>query len=316
MAKKTARKPIYPVASLTVSRERFCSLLSEQINRGNGLLKKKVSVVNTVVGYDYFSGRNTSERVVYNEQEEEGFVNDYRRWNDRNKSIYRSSFSNPESIYYHEYESLDGHIWGSDSVTEYKEKIRRFINHMQSDIERCDLMSCSVEESPDGIVEEKQWKQSGDVFIVHGHNNEIKQAVARVVEKLGLTPVILHEQPNGGKTIIDKFETNAGRIGFAIIILSADDLGASVRDLVGLSNEEARSIMEKRARQNVVFEMGFFAGRIGRSHLLFLLQDGVTKPGDLDGIVYTKYDDGGAWKFELVKELRNSGYPVSADSLL
>ena len=190
------------------------------------------------------------------------------------------------------------------------------MNHMQGDIERSDLMQCSVETQSPVAVSSKLQELSHDIFIVHGHNEEMKQAVARTVSQLGLNPIILHEQPNGGKTIIEKFECNAERINFAIILLSADDLAASARDLKDVNDDEIRRHLEKRARQNVVFEMGYFTGKLGRANVFFLLQDGVLKPGDLDGIVYTPYDNAKAWRFELVKELKNASYKVSADSLL
>jgi predicted nucleotide-binding protein len=152
--------------------------------------------------------------------------------------------------------------------------------------------------------------------MVHGHNEEMKQTVARVVTKLGLNPIILHEQANEGRTIIDKFETNAENIQFAIILLSGDDLATSIRNMEGVKDEEIKSKLEKRARQNVVFEMGYFAGKLGRNRLFYLLQDGVAKPGDLDGLVYTPYDTVGAWKFSLVKELKACGYNVDANNVL
>ena len=133
---------------------------------------------------------------------------------------------------------------------------------------------------------------------------------------LGLNPIILHEQPNAGKTIIEKFESNAKKINFAVILLSADDMAASVRELEGLRDQDVKSKLALRARENVVFEMGYFAGKLNRSNVFFLLQEGVSKPGDLDGIVYTAYDAGGAWRLELVKELKVAGYSVSADALL
>lgn len=142
------------------------------------------------------------------------------------------------------------------------------------------------------------------------------QTVARIVSNLGFKPIILHEQPNGGKTIIEKFESNAESINFAIILLSADDLAASVRDLNGVKDEDISHHLEKRARHNVVFEMGYSAGKLGCSNVFFLLQDEVAKPGDLDGIVYTVYDKAHAWLFELVKELKNAGYKASADQVL
>ena len=144
----------------------------------------------------------------------------------------------------------------------------------------------------------------------------MKQVVARTISKLGLNPIILHEQPNAGKTIIEKFESNAQKINFAVILLSADDMAASVRELTGVRDEDIKSKLVLRARENVVFEMGYFAGKLNRTNIFFLLQEGVSKPGDLDGIFYTAYDVGGAWRFELVKELKVAGYFVSADALL
>lgn len=66
--------------------------------------------------------------------------------------------------------------------------------------------------------------QSNEIFIVHGHDNEMKLDVARTITNLGLHPIILHEQPNGGKTIMEKFEANALAVNFAIILLSPDDM--------------------------------------------------------------------------------------------
>lgn len=146
---------------------------------------------------------------------------------------------------------------------------------------------------------------SNKVFIVHGHNNLIKEKTARTLEKLGLEAIILHEQADGGKTIIEKFENNAISVGFAIILLTDDDEGKAKEEVD----------YRKRARQNVIFEMGYFMGKLGRERVLLLLDKGVEKPGDLDGIVYTPIDEHDAWKIKLVKEMKSVGYSISADDL-
>jgi predicted nucleotide-binding protein len=165
---------------------------------------------------------------------------------------------------------------------------------------------------------DKMEELSNRIFIVHGHNELMKQHVARTVSELGLKPIILHEQPNGGKTIIEKFLSNAEKSGFAVILLSADDLGISKRDKekAGKEGKQTDDVLSNRARQNVVFEMGCFIGLLGRPNVFLLLEESVEKPGDLDGIVYNTYDKNGAWRFDLVKEMKNCGYNVSADSLL
>lgn len=143
------------------------------------------------------------------------------------------------------------------------------------------------------------------VFIVHGHNDVVKQTVARTLEKLNLNPIILAEQPDKGRTVIEKFESEGNDVGFAVVLLTADDKGRK---------NYARK-MQDRARQNVVFEMGYFMGRLGRERVFLLLQEGVEEPSDLKGVVYTPLDKDGYWKYRLVKELQEQGYDVSSDSL-
>ena len=320
MAKKKVEKPVYPESPLKISREKFCELLSEQIERGKELLTIEVpqkAQPNSYYGYGTWGGVSRStDSVEYDDAAKADFVAKYSKWNDRNKTIYRTSFEVAESIYLHDYEIHIWQIWGSDIIKEYKEEIQRLMNHMQGDIERADLMQCSVANQTPIAISAGSQELSRDIFIVHGHNEEMKQTVARTVSQLGLNPIILHEQPNGGKTIIEKFERNAEHINFAIILLSADDLAASVIDLNGVQDKDLRPHLKMRARQNVVFEMGYFTGKLGRSNVFLLLQDGVAKPGDLDGIVYTAYDTARAWRFELVKELKAAGYKVSADAIL
>ena len=61
-------------------------------------------------------------------------------------------------------------------------------------------------------------QDNNKIFIVHGHNEALKQEVARLVEKQGLEAIILSEQANRGKTIIEKFEEHSD-VGAAICLL-------------------------------------------------------------------------------------------------
>ena len=103
---------------------------------------------------------------------------------------------------------------------------------------------------------------STDVFIVHGHDNEAKQEVARFIEKLNINAVILHEQPNKGRTVIEKLVEESHTAGYAIILLTPDDVGY----VKGTEKQE-----EFRSRQNVVLELGYFIGKIGRENICVLL---------------------------------------------
>jgi len=148
---------------------------------------------------------------------------------------------------------------------------------------------------------------SSRVFVVHGHDNEMKESVARIISKLGLDPIILHEQASKGRTVIEKFEQNA-EVGFAVVLLSPDDYAYPKS-----KNQETAKL---RARQNVVLELGYFVGRIGRNRVLALKRGDIELPSDLVGLVYTSYDDAGHWKVELVRELKECGYNVDANAIV
>lgn len=141
------------------------------------------------------------------------------------------------------------------------------------------------------------------VFIVHGHDGELKHAVARMIEKQdNLKAIILSEQINPGKTIIEKIEENSDVAG-AICLFTADDLGRAKAD-----TEE-----KPRARQNVVFEAGYFMGKLGRDHVVMICEDGVEIPGDLSGVVYTGKNH---WEVEMLKALKVMGYNIDMNKLL
>jgi len=143
------------------------------------------------------------------------------------------------------------------------------------------------------------------IFVVHGYNNEIKLDVARTLEKLDLEPIILHEKPNLGRTLINKF-TDYSEVDFAIVIISADDFGYSKKD--GELNKRLRP------RQNVVFELGYFIAKLGIEKVFPLVEDKeIENPGDFDGVVYVPYN--GGWKNQLVLDLKALGYIIDANKL-
>jgi hypothetical protein len=146
------------------------------------------------------------------------------------------------------------------------------------------------------------------IFIVHGQDGPAKVEVARLIERAGLNAVILHEQPNQGRTVAEKLEDHGGAAGFAVVILTPDDVGGPDKDH-----------LQPRARQNVVGELFWFAGKLGRSRVCALMKGKVEIPSDFAGVVYTGMDDRGAWKGELLKELEAGRLPcelVKGDGLI
>ncbi|HWQ91302.1 MAG TPA: nucleotide-binding protein [Clostridia bacterium] len=148
---------------------------------------------------------------------------------------------------------------------------------------------------------------SKGVFIVHGRDNGAKDTVARFVEKLGLEVVILHEKPSRGRPILEKFMDHAQEAGYAIVIMTPDDKG-------GLATEPADNY-SFRARQNVVFELGFFLAQLGRGKVCALYSPGVEIPSDYKGVGYLELDAKGAWRAELAKEIRAAGIEINLKAL-
>lgn len=144
------------------------------------------------------------------------------------------------------------------------------------------------------------------VFIVHGHDNEAKETVARFIERLSLVPVILHEQPNSGRTVIEKFEVFSD-VGFAVVLLTPDDVGASLKDQKSLN---------PRARQNVILELGYFMGKLSRFRVCALYKHGVEIPSDYQGVFYIELDSAGGWKKKLAQELVEANFSIDLDGLL
>ncbi len=141
------------------------------------------------------------------------------------------------------------------------------------------------------------------IFIIHGHDQGTKHTVARFLSRLGLEPVILHEQADMGRTIMEKFEEHAEDARCAVAILTADDIATAK------TNPQER---EFRARQNVILELGFFVGKLGRGRTFALVEKGVTLPSDIHGLIYIPLD-GGDWQLGLVRELRAAGVEVDAN---
>jgi predicted nucleotide-binding protein len=143
--------------------------------------------------------------------------------------------------------------------------------------------------------------ESGPIFLVHGHSRAILYETVRVVERAtGREVVVLREQPNAGRTILEKFEKHAAGAAYAVVLLTADDEGGPT------SGADRRP----RGRQNVIFELGFFFGKLGRDRVAVLLDEGVEEPSDINGLTYISLDSGGAWKQSLARELASANIDV------
>jgi predicted nucleotide-binding protein len=139
---------------------------------------------------------------------------------------------------------------------------------------------------------------SRKVFVVHGHDEAAREKIARFLEQLGFEPIILHEQASRGRTVIEKVEAHSD-VGFAVVLLTPDDEGC-----------EKGGTPRPRARQNVVLELGYFLGHLGRTHVCALKRGEVEIPSDFEGVVYVNFDNSDGWKQALGKELQTANFTI------
>lgn len=174
-----------------------------------------------------------------------------------------------------------------------------------------DITKSVFEEAKKNVIPQKKSLKKNTindfskVFIVHGHDELAKIEVARFIEKLGFEAIILSEQANEGKTIIEKIEEYSD-VDFGIVLYTPCDVGS----------EKDTNDFKPRARQNVVFEHGYLIGKLGREKVHALKKDNVETPNDISGIVYTEMDSGKAWQIAIAKEMKKVGYDIDFNKIM
>lgn len=235
----------------------------------------------------------------------------FKKWH-RDTQVALEYIFGPESRHVKDFNNIRFFLGAVSNLTPRTEFQKAYVVGLDSATAILESMISEVaqywdEEHPiDVKAGRKSHSKSSDhrkVFIVHGHDQGVKEAVARFITKIGLVPVILHEQPNEGRTVIEKFE-DFSDVPYAIALLTPDDIGASVKDPENLRD---------RARQNVLFEFGFFIGLLGRRNVCGLVRGDLDLPSDYGGVLYVPYDEADGWKLPLVKELKAAGFDVDAN---
>jgi hypothetical protein len=181
-------------------------------------------------------------------------------------------------------------------VKYFQEDVESRITVLQSILARLDLIPESF--GPPSAAPPGDDRGRRDVFVIHGRDEAAKNAIAEFLRKVGLNPIILHEQPSQGRTVIEKLEKYSDT-AYAVALLTPDDEG---RPKTSPENTSANLI--PRARQNVIFELGFLSGKLGRGRVCALLKGEVERPSDYDGVVYVPLDPNDGWKLKLATELK------------
>jgi predicted nucleotide-binding protein len=134
------------------------------------------------------------------------------------------------------------------------------------------------------------------VFVSHGHDDNATAAVQKFIDDGGARAIVLREQLTPGQSILAAFEEHAN-VQFSIILVTPDDEGAK-------KGEKLRP----RARQNVIFELGFFLAKLGRDKVVALYKEEkepIEWPSNYEGVLYRKME--GDWKIQLAKDLKKAG---------
>ena len=236
--------------------------------------------------------------------------NEFKKWHRNTRVAIEKTFLN-EPLKIKDFSKIRYSPWAITEGTPDHEFQRSYVRGLGTARAMLESMIEEVEEYWDDEDQEpksyinstSRRMNTNEIFVIHGRDNETKETIARFLEQLDLKPVILHEQSNQGRTIIEKFEQYA-QVGFAVALLTPDDVGSLQEDAWN---------PKSRARQNVIFEFGYFIGRLGRKRVCALTKGDVEIPSDYAGVVYISLDDAGGWKNNLIKELKGAGIDVDAN---
>ncbi|MBF0566063.1 MAG: nucleotide-binding protein [Nitrospirae bacterium] len=189
-------------------------------------------------------------------------------------------------------------------------KIDIKIHRLESIIGRLELfplIEALSTESSEAITEQAPVAHSRKIFVVHGHDEIAKTNLEIFLNKIGLEPVVLHRQADEGLTVIEKFEKHSD-VGYAFILLTPDEI-AYLKAEASKPDDQRKT--EYRARPNVIFEFGYFVGKLGRSRVCCLYTGDVSLPSDIHGWIYKKFDKSiDEIKYDIIEELKKAKYAI------
>ena len=287
MARRTAQPPAEVPLYLTVPREEASRRIDERIEQSTAL----------------------TTCPIPDNQAFQDLERAYWTWNEYNEEMLRQMFTNSKIA--EEHRGFFGRFASSGGrnleaeVKDLRQSITDKVRRLTSIDQRLELIPLApgVRQAPP-LSKGSPSVASGKVFVVHGHDEGARETVARFIGKLELTPIILHEQASQGRTIVEKLERH-GDVGYAVVLLTPDDVGGS-----------DPAILQPRARQNVILELGYFLGRLGRDRVCALYGGKLELPSDYMGVIYIPFDSGGGWRLSLAKELKAADFDVDMNKAL
>ena len=234
---------------------------------------------------------------------------EYEIWNDQNSILLKQSFNDPQNEYKvgYDYINVKGGFFSSNSFEEIKmyltQDLKIKVEYLTKLVEKLPKIKYKERKVTVYKTEIKEITSNNKVFIIHGHNDEIKSDVTRILEKLGIEPITLHEKTN--ENLIEIIENNADA-AFAIVLLSDDDLGKA----------QEENSLNPRAGQNVILELGYFIGKLGINRVCALHNNKIELPGDKHDLVYIPIDSSAHWQIDLAKKLKAAGYRIDINNII
>lgn len=289
LAKPTNTQPQVPL-ELIAPIDEIEPKLRERIEKGVELKKQQV---------------NTTDEL-------EAVKKLYSKWNDYNCELLKRLFTTEEPA--KEYSRYAGAMVINMSEPSFGKKVRDFhekidekIHRIDSIIERLELIPLSSKQLSI-TPETKTNVLSKKVFVVHGRDEAAKTSLEIFLGEIGLEPIVLHRQADEGLTIIEKFEKHSD-VSYAFILLTPDEIAYLAPED---AKPDAERNKENRARPNVIFEFGFFVGKLGRSKVCCLYTGDVSLPSDVSGMIYKKYNQNiDEVAYSIIKDLKASGFKIA-----
>lgn len=260
-------------------------------------------------------GLELKQRRADTKEAFESLSNDYSKWDSFNSELLKRTFTTDELAKEYDY-------WGvmaiamrepslGERIAEVYKDVDKKIHRLDSIIERLELIPLNsaaasaaiplAEASPAQVRTKR-------VFVVHGRDEVAKTSLEVFLHEIGLEPVVLHRQADEGMTIIEKFEKHSD-VGYAFILLTPDEVAYLAAEEGKADGERCK---EFRARPNVIFEFGYFVGKLGRSRVCCLYTGNVSLPSDVSGMIYKRYERSiEEVAYSVTKDLKASGYTVS-----
>jgi predicted nucleotide-binding protein len=240
---------------------------------------------------------------------------DYQKWDDFNTELLKRLFTSDEvaTVYAQarEVRAQPGpHALHGEKIAALYRSIDDCVRRIETIVERIDLIPLGSRADRADVAprEAAAPVRSRKVFIVHGRDELAKANLEIFLRELGLDPIVLHRQADEGLTVIEKFEKHSD-VGYAFILLTPDEVAYLAAEDAKADSERCK---EFRARPNVIFEFGYFVGKLGRARVCCLHTGKVALPSDVHGMIYKRFaaslDD---VAYSIIKDLKAAGYAIS-----